>query len=170
MGLVLTNLEFGLALLKPTDASDTTSLLRLERERSVAVVGVEGSRSGPTSSPSKSTVRAGTRESSISQATFNDGNATNNPDGLKVQTGPDPDGSGEAEAPFVLLDFEDAFIKASGFVTLVIENFVYVSRQLRVQKSDTPETVGLTNGTTKTVNVLHHRRQRCERLCRHGES
>ena len=74
--------------------------------------------------------------------------------GLVVQTGFDPDGEGDLEAPTTLLDFNANVIRAYGDVTLIIDNFVYVSGSFEFKKSSDPLTVVLSDGTTKTVNAL----------------
>src|SRR6185503_11026297 len=71
-----------------------------------------------------------------------------------VQTGLDPDGSGDQQPPSMTLGFTAGVIRAFGSVTINIDGFVYVSGSFEFVKSAAPMTVVLSNGTTKTVNVL----------------
>jgi hypothetical protein len=56
--------------------------------------------------------------------------------GLVVQTGSDPDGAGDLPAPSLKLDFTGNVLRAFGAVTIIIDNFVYVSGNFEFVKSD----------------------------------
>ena len=62
---------------------------------------------------------------------------------LSVQTGPDPDGVGGDPAPSVAIDFETALMRASGTITLIISEFVFITADFAFQKSDEPVLVTL---------------------------
>ncbi|HET7524617.1 MAG TPA: hypothetical protein VFK10_01625, partial [Burkholderiaceae bacterium] len=154
MGFVLRNLDFALALFKPTNpAVDHSSYYAIQASGGAEVVGIDGI-----------TIRAdvlgvqvngGKNSAGLAQAL----DLKNSPSfaatqGLVVQTGLDPDGAGDLQAPTLKLDFTAGVIRAYGSVTLIIDNFVYVSGNFEFVKSAAPVTVVLSNGTSKTVNVL----------------
>ena len=154
MGFVLRNLDFALALFKPTNpAVDKSSYYAIQASGGAEVVGIDGI-----------TIRADTLGVEINGGKDNAGLAqaldlVNSPSfasdgGLVVQTGLDPDGAGDLEAPTLKLDFTAGVIRAYGSVTLIIENFVYVSGNFEFVKSAAPVTIKLVGGATKTVNVL----------------
>jgi hypothetical protein len=66
----------------------------------------------------------------------------------------DPDGAGDLPAPSRTLAFTGNLLRATGSVTMAIDNFVYVSGNFEFTKSTTPQTIVLTNGTSKVVSVL----------------
>ncbi|KPK35956.1 MAG: hypothetical protein AMJ65_16940, partial [Phycisphaerae bacterium SG8_4] len=149
MGLVLSELEFGLALLKPTNTSDTASYYAVKASGGAEIVGVTGL-----------TIRAdiiGVEVNGASGDTrvvdFPASPAFAGDGGLIVETGPDLDGAGGDPAPSVLLDFTDSVIKAYGDVTVIIDNFVYVSGGFAFTKGGDPVSVTV-DGSSKTVNIL----------------
>jgi len=127
-GIALSNLEFGLALLKPTEVSDTRSFYALKASGSVALVGVEGVE---FSANNLSVEVNGSSDSNVNvtdpppvinfKASFPVGA---DPPGLAVTTGPDPDGEGPETAPVVYLDFADRLLRASGSATLQVEGLL----------------------------------------------
>ena len=157
MGFVLRNLDFALALFKPTNpAVDKSSYYAIQASGGAEVVGIDGI-----------TIRADVLGVQINGGKDNAGLAQaldlkNSPSfaataGLVVQTGLDPDGAGDLEAPTIKLDFTAGVIRAFGSVTLIIDNFVYVSGNFEFVKSAAPLTVVIGSGpgaVSKTVNVL----------------
>ncbi|HMJ89761.1 MAG TPA: hypothetical protein VK530_08085, partial [Candidatus Acidoferrum sp.] len=149
MGVVLSDLEFGLALLKPTSLTDKSSYYALKASGGAEIVGVDGL-----------TIRADILGVEVNGGTdpatptLNDpvvNFATSFGGGLDVLTGPDLDGDGE---PSVTLDFTGNTLKAFGAVTIIVDGFVWLSGQFAFEKGGEPVTVTLSNGTTKQVNVL----------------
>jgi hypothetical protein len=157
MGFVLSNLEFGLALMKPTALGDTTSYYAVKASGGAEIVGVTGI-----------TIRADALDVAINGASApaTGGATPTAPPVVDFQSelprdrGPErhdrprPRRRRRPPAPSVLLDFDSSDIKASGEITLAIDGFVYVSGLFEFRKSGAPQQVTLTNGTSKTVNVL----------------
>jgi ClpP class serine protease len=154
MGFVLRNLDFALALFKPVDtAADKSSYYAIKASGGAEVIGIDGI-----------TIRADVLGIEINGGKNNLGApqaldlATSRSfeanGGLDVQIGLDPDGAGDLPAPSLKLDFTEDVIRAFGAVTIIIDNFVYVSGNFEFVKSDAPKTVVLTDGTSKTVSVL----------------
>ncbi|MBT8143978.1 MAG: hypothetical protein KJO55_04710, partial [Gammaproteobacteria bacterium] len=161
MGLVLDDLEFALALFKPTvdagspnsAAEKARSYYALKASGGAEIVGIDGI-----------TIRADLIGVEVNGASTSEQSApvppaidfveTYGAAGLAVDTGPDPDGEGGIDAPSINLDFVGTSLRAFGDVTLIIDNFVYISGEFEFSKSSVPQSVNLTDGTTKTVNIL----------------
>jgi len=140
MGFVLHDLEFGLALLKPTSAADTTSYYAFKASGSVAIVGITGI-----------TLRAdhlGVEVNGASSGRAIDFSVAP----LTIPTGPEEGGV----TPNVVLDSASGVMRAFGDVTLVIDNFVYVSGSFSFSSLTDPVSVHLAGApsTTKMVNIL----------------
>ncbi|MBT8440046.1 MAG: hypothetical protein KJO91_09990, partial [Gammaproteobacteria bacterium] len=154
MGFVLRDVNFALALFKSTTpATDQSSYYAIKAFGGAEVVGIDAL-----------TIRAdvlgvdingGRDHLGAAQSLDLKNSASFSADGgLVVETGLDPDGAGDLTAPTMTLDYTAGILRAHGSVTVIIDNFVYVSGNFEFQKSSVQETVVLTNGTTKKVNVL----------------
>ena len=164
MGLVLTNLEFGLALMKPAVAAgqpaSAESYYALKASGSVALVGVDGLTLRANNLTIE--VNGGKNPAIVAPAVAPAVNfvtsfpaSSSNPAGLRVQTGQN------AATDFVTLDFTGPLLRARGEVTIIIDGFVYVSGRFAFEKGDT-RTIKLADNTpnnnndnpTKSVSVL----------------
>ena len=143
LGVALSDLDFGLALLKPTDIADKASYMALSASGGVEFVGIDGltiradvlgieinSASDPSVLPPGTAVPVIDFAASAAANPADFGNAT----GLVVETGSDPDGNGPLAAPSVVLGYTDAFLRAFGDVTIIISEFVYVSGKFSFEK------------------------------------
>ena len=139
MGFVLRELDFALALFKPLNpATDRSSYYAIEARGGAEVIGIDGL-----------TIRADELGVEINGGKNNAGlaealdlkHSPSFPGGLVVQTGLDLDGPGDDPAPSITLDSEFGTLKAEGDVTIIIENFVYVSGKFQFVKSAAPMTM-----------------------------
>jgi hypothetical protein len=153
MGFVLRNVEFALALFKPTNvAADHSSYYAIRASGGAEVVGIDGI-----------TIRANSLGVDINGGKDHAGLAqaldlANSPSftatgGVVVETGADPDGAGSEPAPSVTLGYTGSLMRATGNVTLAIDNFVYVSGSFAFEKGAN-RTMTLVGGATKNVSVL----------------
>lgn len=161
MGFVLRNLDFALALFKPTATTDASSYYAIKASGGAEVVGIDGitiraNVLGVEINGGKTDTQPTTLTSTFVSGALDLANspsfAANG--GLNVQTGSDPDGAGDLPAPSIKLGYTANVIRAFGDVTIIIDNFRYVSGNFEFFKSADPLTVTLSNNTTKTVSVL----------------
>ena len=149
MGFVLSDAEFAMAMLKADrthagQETDISSYFAVKASGAVEIVGIEGvtiradilgveMNSGKTGTDgavaTPQVVDFVTTAAADTHPWYPDG-------GLTVQTGIDPDGEGELEAPSILLDFEKDVIRAYGDVTLIIDNFVFTTLANFIHNAD----------------------------------
>jgi hypothetical protein len=153
MGFVLRNVEFALALFKPTNvAADHSSYYAIRSSGGAEVVGIDGITIRANSLGVD--INGGKDHAGLAQAldlaTSPSFAATG---GVVVETGADPDGAGSEPAPSVTLGYTGSLMRATGNVTLAIDNFVYVSGSFAFEKGAN-RTMTLVGGATKNVSVL----------------
>ena len=170
MGLALSNLEFGLALMKPDPVmypGNTSSYYALKASGGVEVVGIDavtiradlltvdinGGSDGNALTTNDPVINldASAQAAADSPSTADD-EIFGSPDGIRIFTGPDPEGPDPA--PSVTLSYSDATLRAAGDVTLIIDGFVWASGEFAFSKEPTtaPNTIKLsTDGETTTT-------------------
>jgi len=142
IGLIFNNINFGLALLKPTDLLNNNRYYALKSEGSAAVVGI----SGLDLALNEMTIEVNKTYNTQGEVITNVIDFTNLTDGKMLVT----TGSG---SPDVELDFDNELLRAGGNVTLGIQNYIYVCGDFSFEQG-TVETVTLSDNSTKEVKVL----------------
>ena len=143
MGVVLENLEFGLALMKPTLLSDTSSYYAVRASGSVRLVGIDA----VTITAEGLRVEVNGSNNPTAPVVNFDATTWADPDGLHVPTG-------LGATDFVVLDFPGRVIRASGFVTLALGEFVHVSGEFAFEKGATIPNVRMSSGPAKNLTAL----------------
>jgi hypothetical protein len=160
LGVSMTIDEMALVLMKPV-ATSTLSYYALKASGSAELIGVDdvtlsgrlnisinrGSDSNSmTGDPRPDAINFLASASVNAASTESYGDAT----GLKVTTGPDPDGAGSEEAPSTIIDFETDTLSVSGFVSLGISEFVHASGNFAIEKAN-DKLVNQADGGTVTL-------------------
>ncbi|MBI3447906.1 MAG: hypothetical protein HY049_03165, partial [Acidobacteria bacterium] len=138
LGIAISQFEFALVLMKPTDTADTRSFTALKATGAAELVGIPGL-----------TLSAGV---SVSVNTSSD-SAGGTPPAVDFSLLPGHKLTVPAGAHSIDIDFTDTLLEAQGFATLVIQEFVTVAAQFAFRKG-AEQDVTLSDGTPRRVNIV----------------
>jgi hypothetical protein len=152
LGLVVRDLELAMILATPSTAlagqAGVAKLFALSATGSVSLVGLDGFEASLTNLSIE--INRGTNAAGVPAdapaPVINFGALPGG--GLDVATGPDPDGSGPGMAPTRRLAFTGPVVRASGTLTLRIDEFVFLTGSAAFEQGATLTNVRLSDGTT----------------------